>query len=424
MSSGRTLDQWLRYQEELHPRNIDLGLDRVQAVWQRLQAGTPPISCPIIVVGGTNGKGSTIACLESIYLQSGYRPLSYTSPHIDCYNERVRIAGQPVSDQQLIDAFERVESTRETTSLSYFEFGTLAALLIASYEQPDVLILEVGLGGRLDAVNILQHDVAIITNVALDHMEWLGDSRDEIAVEKAAIARQGKPVVLGDSDMPETLHRNIEQTGALQLAVGPDIHIERTATGWHYHDKLARYDDLPMPGIPGDHQLNNAAAAIATVHALQRRLPIDEHSIRRGLAQATLKGRFELLARAPDIYCDVAHNPAASQSLCRLLERTTAGGRWIAVMALQRNRDIVDFVTPLLDVIDRWHVTALANELGHDPEAITQVIRGLGTDAEVNPHTSVEQALKVARLEAGTEDSVIIFGSFFIVSEARALLHV
>jgi dihydrofolate synthase/folylpolyglutamate synthase len=424
MSSGRTLDEWLHYQEGLHPHTIELGLERVDAVWQRVAGQSSIIDCPIIVVGGTNGKGSTVAYLEAIYLQSGYRPLVYTSPHIDHYNERVRIAGRTASDQQFIDAFEVIESCREDTSLSYFEYGTLAALLIAVWQQPDVLILEVGLGGRLDAVNILQHDIAVITNISLDHMEWLGDSREKIAIEKAGIARHGQPLILADEDMPESLHQQARQVGALELCLGRDFFIEKGRHGWDYRDATSSYDDLPLPVIPGDHQLNNAAAAICVTGCLQSSLPVEESSIRQGLVTSSLSGRFEQVDELPAIYCDVAHNPAASLALHQLMNDRPIKGRWIAVMALQRNREITTFVSPLLDNFASWHVTALANGMGHTPSDLADTIKANRSDAEVSVHSNLQGALKLARQQASIHDSIIIFGSFFIVSEARALLHV
>ena len=424
MASRRTLSQWLHYQEKLHPTSIDLGLERVSKVWDQLIHEDAALDCPVIVVGGTNGKGSTIAFLEGIYLQAGYQPLTYTSPHIDRYNERIRHAGHEISDQQLVEAFEIIESTRAQTSLSYFEFGTLAALLIASKLHPDILLLEVGLGGRLDAVNILQHDIAIITNISLDHTEWLGDTRERIAAEKVAIARKDKPLILADNDMPEPLYEHANQIGARLFRLGHEFDFVQADAGWQYQQGHGGFHDLPVPGIPGDHQFSNAAAAICAVDLLQSRLPVGEPDIRQALAATRLDGRFQRISKHPAIYTDVAHNPAAAETLHDLIMQHPAQGQWHAVLAIQSNRDIAAFIQPLKTDIDQWYVAGMLNGLGHSAKDLAGAIRSVMPGAHVYEGSSIAEALDHACHSARQQDSILVLGSFYTVSEARRSLHV
>lgn len=419
-----SLSEWVHYQENLHSHRVELGLHRVRIVWQRILAGGQRIECPVIVVGGTNGKGSTVAFLESMYLQAGYHPIAYTSPHIDRYNERIRIAGENITDQQLVDAFEVIQLARNDISLSYFEFGTLAAFYIAARNSPDVLILEVGLGGRLDAVNILQHDVAIITNIAMDHMEWLGDSREKIAVEKAGIARSARPLILADTDMPVSLYAQAARIGAHGICLGQDIFIDKASGGWQYHYFDQTYTDLPFPGIPGEHQLKNAAAAICAVNCLESRLPVSESSICAALLNTRLSGRFEKVCSQPDIYLDVAHNPAAAQVLSQMIEKLNTSGRWIAILALQCNREPEPFLAPLLNIIDVWYVTGISGDLGHPTAKLAKAVREGRFDVPVRQMPHIREAIQDAAMIADNRDHVIVLGSFYAVSEARSALYV
>ncbi|RLC08500.1 MAG: bifunctional folylpolyglutamate synthase/dihydrofolate synthase, partial [Deltaproteobacteria bacterium] len=305
-----------------------------------MQSDHGDIACPVIVVGGTNGKGSTVAFIEPIYQTAGYRSVVYTSPHITRYNERIRIAGINVSDAQLIGAFAKVEDARAGISLSYFEFGTLAALSIAAIELPDVLILEVGLGGRLDAVNILHHDVAIITNIALDHMEWLGDNLQDIAIEKAGIARQGRPLIIADADTPSSLYDHASKLGAEQIRMNRDMKLDTNGTSWAYHCGLAHYTNLPLPGIAGVHQLNNAAAAICAVDCLQHKLTVNESSIKSAIANSRLPGRFEKVSDQPVVYLDVAHNPAAFTHLFEKIKKEYRGKKVHVLLGMAKDKDI------------------------------------------------------------------------------------
>ena len=424
MASGRTLTEWLQYQEKLHPASIDLGLERVSKVWDELVVDAAVFDCPVIVVGGTNGKGSTIAFLENIYLQAGYRPLAYTSPHIDRYNERIRYTGQEVTDEQLVEAFEIIESKRGETSLSYFEFGTLAALLIAIKLQPDILLLEVGLGGRLDAVNILQHDLAIITNISLDHTEWLGDTREQIAAEKVAIARKDRPLILADKDMPLSLLEQANRTGAKLFGLGQEFDVVDGDGSWHYRQANAGIDGLPVPGMAGDHQLNNAAAALCAVNLLQSRLSVAETDIRQALAVTRLAGRFEKVSEHPAIFLDVAHNPAAAGRLHDIIMQLPVSGKWHAILAIQANRDIIAFVEPLKTDINDWYVAGMLSGAGHTAIDLADTIRSVMPDANVYQESSIAQALDHACECASQEDRILVLGSFYTVSEARTSLHV
>jgi dihydrofolate synthase/folylpolyglutamate synthase len=422
--SGRSLNDWLLYQESLHPNPIDLGLDRVRTVWQRLVADDGELTCPIIVVGGTNGKGSTIAYIETIYNEAGYKTVVYTSPHIDKYNERVRITGTEATDEQLIEAFERIDSKRADISLSYFEFGTLAALSIAQQEQPDVLLLEVGLGGRLDAVNILQHDVAVVTSISMDHMEWLGNDLADIAIEKAGIARQGRPLIIGDTDMPQSLFDAARDIGAEVMQPGQNIANDQTGDSWAYHFGRHQYGDLPLPGIAGAHQLKNAAAAICAVNCLESRLPVKEGIIKSAIANTRLVGRFEKVSEQPPIYLDVGHNPAASSALREMLGCLGVEGNVVGVMALQKNREIEPFIQPLVDVISIWHVANMANGMGHEAVNLAGSITKMNPEAQVRQHVKIADAIGQAQQDADERSCIIVFGSFYTVSEARAALLV
>jgi len=418
---NRSLHDWLTYQETLHPENIELGLERVNDVWRRIQDSD--FSCPVILVGGTNGKGSTVACLESIYSQAGYNAATYTSPHLLQYNERIRLAGKMVSDEQLISAFEAVEKARENIPITYFEFGTLTALMIFSMENPDIVILEVGLGGRLDAVNIVEPDISIITSIALDHTDWLGDTIEEISAEKAGIARPGKPCIIGQSEAPGSLISKLSDIGADLYRAGLDYRIiNHGDCSWGWLSEAVSLDGLPMPALAGEYQLENCAAAICAVELLSNRLPIVADNIASGLENIRLAGRYESFKGQPDIIFDVAHNPAAALALSRLLEHDEARGRTLAVFAMQSNRQAEAFVEELSGYIDTWYVCKLENVLGHEADQLALSIRHVDPAANVVECGSVKQAIVLAGQTAHKEDRIIITGSFHTVAEAKIAL--
>ncbi|PWB58406.1 MAG: bifunctional tetrahydrofolate synthase/dihydrofolate synthase [Nitrosomonadales bacterium] len=408
-SPQRALSGWLAYLERLHPKTIELGLERINQVRARLLLQP---SFPIITVGGTNGKGSTCAMLEAILAAAGYRTGLYTSPHLLRYNERVRIASQEASDAALCEAFAAVEAARGEVSLSYFEFGTLAAMWLFQ-QQADVAILEVGLGGRLDAVNAFNADCAIVTSVDLDHMDYLGDDRESIGWEKAGIFRAGKPAVCADADPPRRLLDHAAQIGADLKLIGRDFIAQREAAQWQFasHDgwRLA----LPFPALRGGYQLDNASACLAALEALRERLPVTPGDIRRGLLEAAVPGRFQVLPGRPVIILDVAHNPHAARALAANLREMDQHGRTIAVFAMLADKDVSGVVSALQDVIDLWLVSGIDHPRGMDAAALAAHVADLAH--EVFP--DIAAAYRHACQIAGEGDRIAAFGSFHTVAE-------
>ncbi|MGA9162956.1 MAG: bifunctional tetrahydrofolate synthase/dihydrofolate synthase, partial [Thiobacillus sp.] len=311
-----SLADWLARLEQLHPNVIDLGLERVCRV--RDAMGLAP-TFPLIIVGGTNGKGSTCAYLEAILGAAGYRTGLYTSPHLLRYNERVRIDGKEARDAELVAAFEKIDAARGETSLTYFEFGTLGAMAQFIDAGVDVAILEVGLGGRLDAVNVFDPTAAIVTSVDLDHMDYLGDSREQIGFEKAGIYRAGRPAICADPAPPASLIGHARHIGAALRCVGQDFSARREDDHWTFFGADVTWQALPLPAMPGAYQLRNAAGALAVLESLQAYLPVSEAAIRAGLARAQVPGRFQRIAHAPEVILDVAHNPEAARALAATL---------------------------------------------------------------------------------------------------------
>lgn len=418
--ASKSLHEWLSYQETLHPENIELGLERVHSVWRKLCESD--FSCPLILVAGTNGKGSTVAYLESIYSSAGYSTACYSSPHIKQYNERVRIAGQMVSDQQLIEAFEAVEKARNNIQLTYFEFGTLAALSIFMQCNPDVIILEVGLGGRLDAVNIVPADISIITSITLDHTEWLGDSVDKIAVEKAGIARNSKPLIIGQLQVPPGLIDKATDIGADLYRSGHEFSHSQGAESWRWWMGESCYDPLPFPTMLGNHQLENCAAALCAIELLAETLPVSIKHIHSGLSSIQLAGRYECVADRPSIILDVAHNVAAAAALAKTLEQHPVAGKTHAIFAMQSNRELEPFLQSLIRQVDRWYLCELENGLGHSPEQMRQSIGDIDSAAKIVECCSVTQALEIAAQDTQPDGRIIITGSFYTVAEARKIL--
>ncbi|MBT9612585.1 MAG: bifunctional tetrahydrofolate synthase/dihydrofolate synthase [Burkholderiales bacterium] len=407
------LEDWLSHLERLHPKTIALGLDRVLAVKDRLKL-VP--SFPLIVVGGTNGKGSTCAMLEAMLLAAGYRVGLYTSPHLIRYNERVRIDGRMVSDAALCEAFEAVEAARHATALTYFEFGTLAALWQFTQAKIEVAILEVGLGGRLDAVNAFEPDVAIVTTVDLDHMEYLGDTREKIGFEKAGIYRAGKPALCADADPPTTLLGYAAQIGAPLLRINHDFKVAREAASWTYSGPGGVRSALPYPVMRGAHQLANAAVAVAALDCLRARLPVAQAHIRAGLLSARLPGRFQVLPGKPPVILDVAHNPQAARILAQNLCEQYVPGKTIAVFGMLRDKDIVSVISVLKDSIDAWHAGDLQGPRGASGEALACLLREAGVTA-ISGHPDIAEAYAAACREAGENDRICAFGSFYTVAE-------
>src|SRR6185437_4635835 len=321
-TASHTLEQWLDYQQRVHARGIELGLDRVREVWDRM--GAPRIARRVITIGGTNGKGSTVAFLEAMLRDAGLRVGAYTSPHIARYNERVRIDGVEAGDDGLIAAFERIEAARDadskkTVPLTYFEFGTLAAFELFARAGLDVALLEVGLGGRLDAVNIVDADAAIVTTVDLDHMEWLGNDRMSIGREKAGIFRKDRPAIVGEADPPASLLDEARRIGACVMRAGVDYRFAATGDHWTWRSNEASLS-LPLPTLAAPSQIANAAAAIAALHALREPFGWNPEAIARGVREARLPGRMQAIATSPQVVVDVAHNPQAARELARWVD--------------------------------------------------------------------------------------------------------
>jgi dihydrofolate synthase / folylpolyglutamate synthase len=415
------LDQWLAYQQTLHPRGIDLGLDRLREVAQRLDISRP--APRVLTVGGTNGKGSTVAMLEAMLAAAGLRVGTYTSPHLLRYHERIHLGGREVEDEALLRAFEAVDAARGATGLTYFEFGTLAALWLMQQAALDVAVLEVGLGGRLDAVNLVDADVAVVTTIGLDHQDYLGPDLDRIGGEKAGIARAGRPLVIGDPQPPPGLLRAAEGIGARLLRAGRDFFAEEGEGGeWIYREAAGCSQRLPLPALDAPVQVRNAAAAVAALRALPD-LDIPVQAMARGLTRLQLRGRLQRVPGPPDIFLDVAHNPQAAAELAKWLDRHPVAGRNLAVFSALGDKDIGGIVAALGARIACWQLAGLADQpRGLTVEALAARVAEAGAGGELRLHPGVVAALEAARVEARGGDRVLVFGSFHTVAAALAAL--
>ena len=409
-----TVEAWLSYIESLHPKSIEMGLSRVQAVAARLQLEFP---FTVITVGGTNGKGSTCAMLERIYATAGYRVGCYTSPHLVQYQERVRLNGALISDDVLCAAFAAVEFAREEIALTYFEMGTLAALWAFEQQPLDVVILEVGLGGRLDAVNIVDADCAIVTNVDLDHMEFLGDTRELIGHEKAGIYRKEQIAICGDAQPPVSLLNHAAALGVPLKRFGVDYRIDAGSK------QQAQYQDarggLAVDSLRlfGDYQWQNAASAIYAVRALHRQLPVTEEDLLQGLTATEVVGRFQYWHRSPDVILDVAHNPHAARALRRNLQQLSAeGGQVFAVFSMLSDKDIAGVVDILHDVIDEWDIAPIQHPRAASVEYLQECLAHNVSGQQIKSHQDLPAALRSCYKKAAKNDKIIVFGSFFTVA--------
>lgn len=424
----QTLAEWLDYLEQLHPSTMELGLARIAKVRRRL-ALAPAI--PLITVGGTNGKGSTCAMLESVLHAAGYRVGCYTSPHLLEYNERVRIGKQTAGDAELCDAFTKIEAARcqsPEISLTYFEFGTLAAMLCFIAREVEVAILEVGLGGRLDAVNVFDADCAVVCTVGVDHTEYLGDTREKIAFEKAGIFRQGKVAIFGDADMPDAIAEQAAATGATLWRLGRDFSHAAHGQQWNYRGPAGMRNALPWPALRGAGQLNNAATALAALDALRQDLPVSMDAVRRGLAAVSLPGRFQVLPGRPMIILDVAHNPHAAHALAQNLaalapvQNAGAPARTYGVFAMLRDKDMAGVAQALDGRVDVWLVGGIAAPRGAGAPELAQVLREGKVRGEIHTFDTVADALRYARNAAAENDRIAAFGSFYTVADAMRAL--
>jgi dihydrofolate synthase/folylpolyglutamate synthase len=414
----KNLDDWLAWQETAHPKKIDRSLDRVREVLQRL---APPLAgVPVITVAGTNGKGSTVAFIEAIYRAAGYRTGTYTSPHLLRYHERIRIAGQLPDDAALCAAFERIDAARGAVSLTYFEWGTLAALDLVAAAGCEVLILEVGLGGRLDAVNAVDADVAIISSVHLDHQAFLGDTREAIGAEKAAIARPGRPLIVADPQPPASVLAHARAIGATLWRYGADYAVRAGGDGWSLHSTAGDTLSLPLPGLAGAVQLRNAASAVLAARLLHERLPLATAAFAAGVRQARIGSRFERRGQRPEWVLDVAHNPEAARNLAANLRAYPVAGRTLAVLAMLGDKDAAGVVAPLADSIDGWHLAGLTGPRGSTAEQLAARLRAGGVSQAIACHGDVAAACRAARDAAagGGIGRVLVFGSFVTVEQA------
>ena len=379
------------------------------------------IECPVVTVGGTNGKGSTCAMLESIYRCAGFSTGLYASPHLVRYNERVRLRGEEASDEALVAAFNAVEDARHEVPLTYFEFGTLAAFWLYARARPDVLVLEVGLGGRLDAVNAVDADVAVLTSIGIDHVDYLGPTREDIGREKAGIFRADRPAICGDRAPPAAVESVARDVGARLLVIGRDFDYADERTQWRYRGPRGDRYGLPVPALRGRYQLGNAAIALTAIDLLRDRLPVSAQAVREGLLTVALAGRFEVLPGRPTVVLDVAHNPHAARALADALGSMGFHPRTIAVCAMLADKDAAGVIGALRPRIDLWYVAGLPGSRGGGPERVRDALHAAGiAPSDVRTFDDVGTAFRAARGIAGEADRIVAFGSFLTVAAARA----
>jgi dihydrofolate synthase/folylpolyglutamate synthase len=410
----QTLNDWLAHCEQLHPKNIDLGLDRVQAVAQRMGLR---FDCPVITVAGTNGKGSTCAMLEAILLQSGYRTGVYTSPHLVHFEERCRIGGEIAGAADFVANFAAVESARGGISLTYFEFTTLAILRLMAQSGLDVAILEVGLGGRLDAVNVIDTDCAILTSIDLDHMEFLGNNRESIGFEKAGIMRAGKPAVVSDPVPPQSVLDHAQAIGADLWRFGEDFNFSGDKQQWGWAGRGRRYAGLGYPGLRGANQLVNASGVLAALTALRELLPITAQAVRVGLSMVELPGRFQIVPGQPTLVLDVAHNPHAVAALAANLDAMGFYPTTHAVFGAMADKDLLPMLARIGPLIDRWYFTDMPTPRAASAAHLQTQWQAQNTrkDAASTVHSDPMQALHAAIAAADPADRIVVFGSFYTV---------
>ena len=418
-SDFSSLDHWLGWLETLSPIDIDLGLDRVLQVLRLLKLSRPS---RVIHVAGTNGKGSSVAMLEALFMSTGERVGTYTSPHVNYYNERIQINSTPVSDEEIISAFERVEAVRQNEKLTYFEFGTLAALVIFDVKKADTIILEVGMGGRLDAVNAVEPDAGIITNVSLDHCDWLGENVESIAAEKAGILRCGKPFVYGALEIPNAILTYSKRCGADLFRRGPDFDfaLESDSSNncnWEWSGRRNTLSSLKMPALVGKFQLQNAAAVLALIEAMCLDELLNRQLVNKAFSQLEMTGRCQLFQTDRKWLLDVAHNAAAANVLSDVLTDMSPSGRIIVIMGLLRGKDLDGIVSALLGLVDVW-IAVRAEETRS--LAASELAAGIANmcDKSCLILDSLPDAMQYTANEANVEDLIVVTGSFYVVGPA------
>lgn len=414
-----SLASWLDYIEGLHPENIKLGLDRVSKVFLRLVA--KPTATTVITIAGTNGKGSTVSFLENILITAGYAVGAYTSPHLINFNERIRINNKNAADDVLIQAFEKVERARgDDTELTYFEFTTLAALVIFFENKTDldVVLLEVGMGGRLDATNILDPDISIITTVDIDHVEWLGADRESIAREKAGILRQEVPVIYGDLDMPKAISDMTDKLQCPIYAYEKAFTYSHHETGWNWTSGGKTRSGLPYPVLLGEQQLKNAATGLMALALLQSTLPVSQQAIKSGLLAANVAGRFQVMSDNPQIIFDVAHNQQAIQQLADTVKKLKRPGRTLAVVGMLGDKAIEKSLLPMMEIVDEWFLADLSGEnpdRGLTARSLMAIVTNMNIKKPLSTHDAPLSAYYAAREKVKSGDRLIVFGSFHTV---------
>lgn len=413
------LSDWLAWQETLHPKRVDLGLRRVRSVasYCRLL----PLPCPAIIVAGSNGKGSVVAMIESILHAHGCRVGSYTSPHLSIYNERIRINQKPVSDQTLCEAFDSVDRCRRTVSLSFFEFGTLAALYCFQQRSLDAVILETGLGGRLDAVNVVDGDAAVIVSIDLEHTDWLGKDRESIGAEKAGIARAGRPIVCGDINPPRSIARMAKEKGAVLHQLNRDFSYRRQNKSlWSFHAGDCTVEDLPSPSLFGAVQLNNAACALQVLHLMKDRLPVDKADLVYGLTRLHLPGRFQIVETRPrTVILDIAHNPGSARVLAENLRSMPCRGKTHAVFSVLSDKDVLGIFQAMREVVDVWHLLELNTGRALRLDVLKDCAHEVVSGKPIHAYVSTHSALDGATASASADDRIVVFGSVVMVAEAQ-----
>jgi dihydrofolate synthase/folylpolyglutamate synthase len=407
-----TLDDWLAHCERLHPKSIDMTLQRVVSVRERLGLR---FDVPVVTVAGTNGKGSSCAMLESIARHAGYRTGLYIKPHLVHFEERCRIGGQSVAADDLLPHFAAVEAARGDIALTYFEFTTLAIMRALSLAPIDVAILEVGLGGRLDAVNAVDGDCALITSIDLDHMEYLGPDRESIGFEKAGILRAGRPAVISDPLPPASVLRHAAASGADLWRVGRDFNHSGDRQQWSWSGRGRRHNALAYPALRGANQLLNASGVLAVFEALRERLPITAQAVRSGLATVELPGRFQIVPGQPALVLDVAHNPQAASALAFNLDQMGFHPRTHAVFGAMRDKDIAGMVARLAPLVDHWYLSDLPLPRAASAEELERIVRAQLPATAPSRHASPSAALRAALAAADPADRIVVFGSFLCV---------
>ena len=410
----KTLQEWLDWCEQLHPVAIDMGLDRVKTVADRMALR---FDCPVITVAGTNGKGSTCAMLEAILLEAGYRTGVYTSPHLVHFEERCRLHGESASAAQFAEAFAAVEAVRGDVSLTYFEFSTLAILHLMARSNLDVAILEVGLGGRLDAVNIIDADCAVITSIDIDHTAILGKDRESIGFEKAGIMRAGRPVIVSDPVPPQSVIDHAAAVGAELWLFGRDFNFSGDKQQWAWAGRDRRYSGMAYPALRGANQLINASGVLAALDALRQRIPVTAQAVRNGLAMVELAGRFQIVPGQPVLVLDVAHNPHSVAALAANLDAMGFYPTTHAVLGAMADKDLLPMLQKVNPMIDRWYFTDLPLPRAAKAADLQQAWQAQNTRSDTlsSVHADPMQALQAAIDAADPADRIVVFGSFYTV---------